>query len=203
MRLVLVRHGQTTANVAGALDTGEPGELLTDLGAEQAAGLVERLEGRRIDAIFTSPLTRTRQTAAPLAAARGIEPVVLAGFREIIAGDLEMRTDRDSVILYHEVASSWAHGDLARRMPGAENGEEVFARFGAAVARARRTVGEDGTAVVVAHGAIIRTWAAHHARNVTPAFATSRILENTGRVVLDETADGWRVRSWMEELLEG
>ena len=201
MRLVLVRHGQTTANVAGALDTGEPGELLTDLGAEQAAGLVERLEGRRIDAIFTSPLTRTRQTAAPLAAARGIEPVVLAGFREIIAGDLEMRTDRDSVILYHEVASSWAHGDLARRMPGAENGEEVFARFGAAVARARRTVGEDGTAVVVAHGAIIRTWGGRTATNVDPAYAVTHILPNTGIVELAPEGDRWRAVEWTGEPL--
>lgn len=202
MRLILVRHGQTSANVNRALDTAEPGAPLTRLGHDQARLVAEALVGEGVSGIFTSHLMRTRQTARPLAQRLGIEPVALPGLREIIAADLEMRSDLDSIIAYHSVADAWAHGDLDRRMPGGENGHEVFARYNAAIAEARTSVG-DGVAVFFSHGAIIRTWAAHHARNVTPAFATSRILENTGRVVLDETADGWRVRSWMEEILEG
>lgn len=202
MRLILVRHGQTTANQARALDTAEPGAPLTALGHEQAERAAEVLARHEVCGIFTSHLTRTRETARPLAARLGIEPVTLPGIREIIAAELEMRSDLDSIVEYHAVADSWAHGDLDRRMRGGESGHEVFARFNAAIAEARTAVG-DGVTVFFSHGAIIRTWAGHHARNVDPAFATSRILENTGMVVLDDGPDGWRVRSWMEERVEG
>lgn len=201
MRLVLVRHGQTTANVAGALDTGEPGELLTEQGEEQARELVERLHGRPIDALFASPLTRTQQTLAPLAQVRGLEPRVLQGLREIIAGDLEMNTDKESVILYHEVAGEWAHGNLERRMPGAESGAEVFERFGAALAEIREAVGEGGTAVAVAHGAIIRTWGGWGPVNADPDFAVTHVLPNTGIVELESEGEGWRAVEWTGEPL--
>lgn len=202
MRLVLVRHGQTHANVAGALDTGDPGEDLTDLGRRQAEELAGRLSGREIGAMFVSPLVRTHQTAAPLAASVGATPQEVWGFREIIAGDLEMRTDLESVMLYHEVASAWAHGQTARRMPGGETGTEVFRRFTDAAESARTAVGEDGTAVVVAHGAIIRTWAGWVARNVTPHYAVSRIVPNTGIVELEADRHGWTVTEWTGEPLD-
>ena len=45
MRLFLVRHGQTHANVARQLDTAVPGVDLTDTGREQAQELADRLAG--------------------------------------------------------------------------------------------------------------------------------------------------------------
>ena len=68
--LLLVRHGHTDA--AGKRLTGRaPGVHLNELGRRQAERLVERLDGVRIDAIVSSPLERCRETAAPLAKARG------------------------------------------------------------------------------------------------------------------------------------
>jgi len=198
VRLVLVRHGQTTANFNLELDTAEPGAPLTPLGHEQAAAVADVLSPEGVSAIFTSHLTRTGQTAAPLARQLGLEPVVFPGIREIIAADLEMRSDLDSVIEYHQVANAWCHGDLDVRMRGGETGHEVFARYNAAIDVARERVG-DGVAVFFSHGAVIRTWSGYHARNVDADFATSRILLNTGMVVLDEGPAGWLVRRWMDE----
>ncbi|POC80683.1 histidine phosphatase family protein, partial [Vibrio vulnificus] len=43
MRLILIRHGQTESNVHRLLDTAMPGPGLTELGQQQAAGLVSAL----------------------------------------------------------------------------------------------------------------------------------------------------------------
>lgn len=202
MKLILVRHGQTSANVHRALDTAEPGAPLTPVGHEQAARAAEILAAEPVGGIFTSHLVRTQETALPLAERTGIAPVVLPGIREIIAADLEMRSDEPSIVEYHTVADAWAHGELDRRMRGGENGHEVFERYNAAIAAAREAV-DNGVAVFFSHGAIIRTWAAHHGRNITPAFATSRVLVNTGMVMLDDGPDGWMVRRWMGESFGG
>lgn len=66
---------------------GVPGDAPADpglapRGLEQAERVVRALEGERVDAIYTSPASRARQTAAPLAADRGLEPVVLPGLAE-------------------------------------------------------------------------------------------------------------------------
>ena len=49
MRLILIRHGETTANVALALDTAFPGADLTELGHAQAAALTDTLDGTAVD----------------------------------------------------------------------------------------------------------------------------------------------------------
>ena len=51
MRLILVRHGQTSSNVAGLLDTDEPGAGLTGVGLEQAAALADALRDESIEVL--------------------------------------------------------------------------------------------------------------------------------------------------------
>jgi broad specificity phosphatase PhoE len=65
-KLILVRHGCKLDKCA---DTP-----LSEKGKEQADGLVRRLAGTKIDAIFVTHWIRTRNTAAPLAAANQLEP---------------------------------------------------------------------------------------------------------------------------------
>lgn len=68
--LVLVRHGRTQANATGVLAGRTPGVRLDDLGTQQATAAAERLSVVPLAEIVTSPLVRTRQTAAALAAAQ-------------------------------------------------------------------------------------------------------------------------------------
>lgn len=70
--LILVRHGRSTANNAGVLAGRSDGVDLDETGTRQAAGLVDRLAGARIDRLVSSPLLRCRRTLEPLAAARGL-----------------------------------------------------------------------------------------------------------------------------------
>ncbi|MEU3984352.1 histidine phosphatase family protein [Streptomyces sp. NPDC026672] len=196
MRLLLIRHGQTPSNVAWVLDTAVPGPGLTPLGERQAAALPAALADEDIEAVYVSTLTRTRLTAAPLAAARGLDPYVRDGLREISAGDLEMLPgDSEAAHLYMTTVFAWAEGDTALRMPGGESGEEALGRYDAVIAEAAASGA--GTVAMVSHGAAIRMWAAARADNVDVPFAAAHHLDNTGVVVLEGSpADGWKALSW-------
>ena len=71
--VVLVRHGQT-GTTGTVLPGRAPGLHLADIGREQADKAAARLaELKRVDAIYASPRERARETAAPIAAARGLK----------------------------------------------------------------------------------------------------------------------------------
>ncbi len=83
--LYLVRHGRAAAGWDRDLDPG-----LDALGHEQARGLVQQLVPAEL---IVSPLARTRETAAPLAAAWHVEPRIEPRVAEILSpvNELEQR----------------------------------------------------------------------------------------------------------------
>jgi broad specificity phosphatase PhoE len=201
MRLILIRHGQTSSNVAGVLDTRIPGPGLTDLGRTQAAALPETLRDEAIGALYVSTVVRTHETAAPLAHALGLAPVERAGIREIGAGDLEMRGDRASVVEYVDTMIRWVAGEDELRLAGDETGREFAARFNAVVAEAEDA--GHGTVALVSHGAAIRCWSGMRARGLDAAFVADHPLENTGVVVLEGSGRDWTLESWEGEPASG
>jgi broad specificity phosphatase PhoE len=85
MEIVLVRHALPVR--VDATEHGGPADPgLADRGREQAERLVEALAADEITALYTSPAARARETAAPVAAALGIEPVVEPGIAEFDTG---------------------------------------------------------------------------------------------------------------------
>ncbi len=200
MRLLLLRHGQTSANTTAALDTASPGHELTQLGRRQSDAAARALAQAGIGHVAVSTAVRTRQTAGPLVAALGLTPVAHDGLREIAAGDFEMRNDHGAIEGFLGTIGGWLEGDLERRMPGGETGAEFLARYDAAVER----VCTDGTDVtlVVSHGAAIRTWVTHRAGGDHAPIHEG--LHNTGCITVDGSpADGWVVASWHREPIGG
>ncbi len=196
MRLILLRHGQTPANVDGILETSIPGPGLTDLGRRQALAVPAALAEERIEGIYVSNLVRTHETAAPLADTLGIRPVEFPGLREIAAGDLEGRNDWDSVKAYLSTCGAWAT-DLTVRMPGGESGLEFFGRYDDALAQIEERHDPAATVVVVSHGAAIRVWCGGRVSNLGPEFTRDHHLDNTGIVVVEGSTDGgWTCISW-------
>jgi probable phosphoglycerate mutase len=190
-----MRHGQTHANVSGELDTAHPGLDLTDLGRAQAAAAAKAIADEHLDAIYVSNRVRTHQTAAPSAEDRGLEPVQLDGLQEIDAGDFEMRSDHDAVAGYIGAVATWLEGDLAHRMPGGETGEEFLERYDAAV-RAIVAAGHDA-ALVVSHGAALRTWVSTRMHPHPDAPSVHQPLHNTALIVLEgDHESGWEMVSW-------
>lgn len=208
MRLLLIRHGQTPANVAGELSTAHPGPGLTPLGARQAEALAAALTGSGtgagagVEAIYVSTLIRTHLTVAPLARALGIAPIELDGLHEIEAGELEDRSDAASVHEYHRVIAEWYLTGLDVPMAGGADGHAFFARYDRSV----REIAAHGHAVAaaVSHGAAIRTWAGMRARNLDGQFILEHALANTGVVVLEGDPErGWTCVEWEGEPLGG
>ena len=196
--LLLIRHGQTTSNVAGALDTAIPGADLTAVGQRQAQDLVPRLASDRIDRIATSLQVRTHQTADPLVQARGLTPQRHRGFGEISAGDLEMQATREAADAYVHTALSWAKGDTSAQLPGGERGTDVLARFEDALAATLDGLDADATVAVVAHGAILRLWVTSQADGITPEEVEHRRLLNTTVLRVEGRPGQWRFVSWDE-----
>lgn len=212
MRLVLARHGQTPANVGQVLDTVPPGPGLTALGESQAAALAEELAAEPVVAVYASTALRAQLTADPVAARHGLGVRVVDGVHEVFVGELEGRSDAESIARFREVDRAWHAGELDAAMPGGESARDVLARY-LPVVGAIRAAHRDGVAVLVSHGGVLRIAAAAILR----AGARSRgdghadtdartrgwyYLHNCGRIVLaadDGYAAGWRVEQWLPE----
>ena len=84
--VLLVRHGHSSANGEGILAGRLPGIHLTDRGREQADQLADRFRGLPVVRVVSSPLERCLETAAPLAAAVGVEVTVDDDLQECAYG---------------------------------------------------------------------------------------------------------------------
>lgn len=195
MRLFLVRHGETPANLVQSLDTDAPGPELTAKGLGQAAALPGVFADVPIDAMWATTLVRTQLTATPLARDRALRFEVLDELREVEAGVLERRTDAEAHAAYHDAVDAWLHGDLARAVPGGPSGYDFLARYDRGLAAVAASAAE--TAVVVSHGTAIRYWCGLRVDGVTPEFAATAYVPNTGVVELDGGPGAWRLVSWI------
>jgi probable phosphomutase (TIGR03848 family) len=157
--LLLVRHGHTDA--AGKRLTGwAPGVHLNAQGRGEAEALVARLEELPVDAIYSSPLERCRETAAPLARARRLSVRIRRGLIETGYGDWTGRTI--SQLRRTTLWKTVERTPSAVRFPGGESLLEVQAR---AVDELNRIAAghPKGTVVVVSHADPIRLFIAHAA----------------------------------------
>jgi broad specificity phosphatase PhoE len=108
--MILLRHGQSEFNLHFTATRRDPGIVdprLTPLGHEQAAAAVHALAGERIGRIVASPYTRALQTAAPVAAARGLPVLINPGVRERYKFACDIGTPRT------ELARAWPGHDFS------------------------------------------------------------------------------------------
>ena len=198
-RLVLVRHGQSHANVDRRLDTRPPGAELTDLGRDQARIFARELP-HPAAMIAHSVAVRAAQTAAEISGEIGVDAREFEGIHEVQVGDLEDRNDDDAIALFETIYQRWYEGDLDVPMPGGETGNEVLDRYVPVLTQLRmRYLDNDawhGDIVVVSHGAAIRLVSAVLA-GVEATFALDHHLANTEAVVLAPITDGrWSCVQW-------
>jgi probable phosphomutase (TIGR03848 family) len=157
--MLLIRHGLT--DTAGKRLTGwSRGVHLNERGRAQADALVRRLEGVRIDALYSSPLERCRETAAPLAEARGLAVRTRRGLLEVDHGAWTGRT-----ISQVRRLSLWRtvqHTPSAVRFP---DGETLLGVQERAVAELQAIAGEhpQDAVAVVTHADVVRLALAHYA----------------------------------------
>lgn len=91
MRIILVRHGQTKWNSEGRVQ-GRTDIPLNARGMAQAEAVGEWLSGRKIDAVYASPLMRAHDTAKAIADRQGVCVKLLGEMIEIDFGLWEGKT---------------------------------------------------------------------------------------------------------------
>ncbi len=155
--LFLVRHGESAPVVPGVpipqVDGHDDPALAPD-GRDQAERVGVRLADQEIDAIYVSPLRRTHETAAPLAARLGLTPVVVADLREVHLGEWEGGAFRRHVAEGHPVATEMFAAQRWDAIPGAESTEALAARLRGAI-DGIVAAHADQRVVLVAHGGVI------------------------------------------------
>jgi broad specificity phosphatase PhoE len=149
----LIRHGDTAA-IDRYLAGRAAGTPLTDAGRAQAARMVERLHHVPLTAVAASPLERTQQTAAPLAADHGIALTTVPDLNEVDFGAWTGAT-------FAAVAGDdlWRRYNAVRSLTPPERGElmlHVQLRAVQAVLDLHAQY-PDGSVAVVSHGDVIRS----------------------------------------------
>lgn len=84
----LIRHADALPGAEELVAGGYDDQALSELGRRQAAALAERLRALPLAAIYSSPLGRAVQTAAPTAHALGLEVQIDADLREVELGPI-------------------------------------------------------------------------------------------------------------------
>ena len=156
--VLLVRHGQTPTT--GKLLPGRaPGLHLADSGIEQAQRAAERISAlTKVDAIYSSPLERARETAAPIAAARGLKTRIDKGLLECDFGDWTGAELKSLMKLPEWNTVQRAPSTFT--FPGGESFTAMQNRIVGAIDRLRATH-PGGTIVCVSHADPIKAAVAH------------------------------------------
>ncbi len=203
--LLCIRHGETEWNVGARLQ-GHTDIALNRRGLAQADALARALAGQTLDAVYSSDLTRARQTASALAAQRGLPLHSQACWRERGFGGFEGRSFAELEPLYPQDCQRWRRRDPQWGAPG---GGETLLDFAQRVRAAlldlaARHPGQ--TVAVVTHGGVLdclyrlatgqeldapRTWELRNA-------AINRLLVSDDRVILV----GWNDSGHLDDVLD-
>jgi probable phosphoglycerate mutase len=195
--LLLVRHATNDWVGSGRLAGRTPGVFLNARGRAEAAALAARLALHPIEAVYTSPLARTLETARYLASTRGLEPILTEGIQEVDFGDWTGR-ELDS-LRKDPLWSGVQHRPSLTRFPGGETLGEAQARAVTAI-EAIRARHPEGMVAAVSHADVIKALLAHYAGThldlfqrieVSPASVSVIAFGPSGPSILAQNALGF------------
>src|SRR5215213_8289073 len=159
--LLLVRHGQSTANAKGIWQ-GQMDFPLSEKGRAQASLAGHSLCGEPFEGLYSSPLSRAFETASIIRDRAGFagEVVLVEGLSERRGGILEGYTWAEQERRNPELAKKFLAIPEEKRwaLVGAETDEEVISRFGEAIASIGARHPERSRIVIVSHGGVMRAY---------------------------------------------
>lgn len=197
-QLILWRHGQTAWNAAGRVQ-GQSDVPLDQIGLGQAAAAASRLATLNPARIVSSDLQRAVATAEELAKVAGLPVEVDERLREMNFGVREGLTTRQAWQQYPDEMRAWVTGDDIR-MPGGETYREAGLRFAEALSDIAAELGPDRSAIIVAHGAVLRVGACTFVGIAQQHWRSFGGFNNCAWSVLEESRFGermlWRITEW-------
>jgi broad specificity phosphatase PhoE len=184
LRLYIARHGETDWNVQHRLQ-GWTDVPLNETGRKQAAALAESLKGVHIDAIYSSTLSRSRETAQTVAGST-MTVTSLDGLRERNYGHFQGGSD--SAAEYLRRTNDWSD-----RLDDGESLNQLLARARESLAQIRREH-PAGNVLIVAHR-ITNQMILRALLDLTPE-QTAPIVQDNDEVYLVEVDPGAKPRLW-------
>ena len=184
LRLYIARHGETDWNVQHRLQ-GWTDRPLDETGRKQAAALAESLKGVHIDAIYSSTLSRSRDTARTVAG-KALTVDSLDGLRERNYGHFQGGSDTDTEYLRRM-------NDWNDRLDDGESLNQLLARTRESLAQIRREHSA-GNVLIVAHR-ITNQMVLRALLDLTPEEAV-KITQDNDEVYLVELDPGAKPRLW-------
>jgi 2,3-bisphosphoglycerate-dependent phosphoglycerate mutase len=155
--LLIVRHGESQPARPGEefpFRDGHADPPLDPRGHDEAIRVAERLAGADVKAIYVTPLQRTAQTAAPLAARLGLQPRVEPDLQEVHLGEWEGARFRQRVQEGDPLVQRIFEEERWDVIPGAESSESLAARVRAGLSRIAAAHPDERVAVFT-HGGVI------------------------------------------------
>ena len=132
MRLILVRHGETEWNKEGRVQ-GLSDLELNETGKRQAEALAQALSDKKVEALYTSPLKRARDTAYAIGRFHSVEVVTIAGLRELDVGEVDGLTYEEMVCYYGDFFERWMKDCTSVCPPGGSSMPELQEQVWAAI----------------------------------------------------------------------
>lgn len=160
MRLLLVRHAQSAWN-AGRRFQGRADPELSEHGRAQAEALQRLLRGRRLTAVYSSPLRRARETAAIAAREHGLPVNVLPELSELGLGRWEGVSVDEVIAEDGERYQRWLRAPLDCPPPDGEPLPAVSDRVLSAMDQIISAHPDGDELLVVGHGGIIGLYCCH------------------------------------------
>ncbi len=161
-RLYLVRHGASEANLARPyrLQGGGIDLPLCERGRQQSAAVREFLRDVAIDAAFSSPLQRAKQTAEIVVAPRGVTIETVESFRECDVGRWEGLSWEEIDRMDPEYASQFKRDPATVSYPDGESFGDVQERVVPAVEKILAEYSA-GNILIVWHAAVGQVFLGH------------------------------------------
>jgi broad specificity phosphatase PhoE len=194
LEMLLVRHGETALNRERRWQ-GQHDASLSEAGRAEAQALAARIAAVGAGALYSSDLPRARETAAEIAAATGLEPVLDPRWREVDVGEWLGLTPDEVAARYPEGYTRWLAGGT-----GWEQGESYPDMATRGLAAAHDVVRAHARAsepiVCVTHGGVIRQ-IVMQVLGMPPEARRLLATGRTGTVTsIDVSAPVWRLRSF-------
>ncbi|WP_414710039.1 histidine phosphatase family protein [Roseateles sp.] len=195
-RVILIRHGETAWNRATRIQ-GHTDIPLSPLGLAQAAKLAEALAEEPLAAIYSSDLSRARQTAEALAGAQGLPVLFDTALRERAFGRFEGLSWQEIDEGYPDDAARWRRREPDFQVGGGESLNVFSARCLQAARRA--AAAHPGRSIaLVAHGGVLDCLYRAATRVALDAPRSWQLGNATINRVL-ATPDGFTLIGWNDD----
>lgn len=152
-KIYLIRHAEAEGNIFRRIH-GQYNSKLTSNGLRQVKALEERFADLPIDAVYSSDLCRTCQTARAVYVPKGLPLHRDPRFREVNVGSWENRTFGDLERNEPEQMANFIRCPETWIAPGAETYDEYAGRFARGLTEAAEAH-PGGTIAVFSHGCVI------------------------------------------------